>query len=190
MPKAVAIIGSSYLLPSTPLGQFGRHLLEGKNLISAVQQDRWSHAAFSHAQKSHPGTAYTFDSGSVGDVSQFDAGFFGISPREAAQIDPQHRVLLELSWQAFEDAGLKPSSLRGSACGVYIGIASADYSYRLAEDLASIDSAVATGNTASISANRLSYFFDLRGPSMAIDTACSSDLAMPILLNTSINDAA
>jgi len=174
--KAVAILGSAYTLPSTSPGQFGRYLLEGKSLISAVQQDRWSHAGFSHSQKSHPGTAYTFDSGSVGDVSQFDAGFFGISPREAAQIDPQQRMLLELSWQALEDAGIKPSSMRGSACGVYIGIASADYSYRLAEDLASIDSAVATGNTASISANRISYFFDLRGPSMAIDTACSSSL--------------
>ena len=141
-----------------------------------MPHDRWSQAGFVHAQKSHPGTAYTFSSGSVGDVSRFDAAFFGISPREAAQIDPQQRVLLELSWQAFEDAGLKPSSMRGSACGVYIGIASADYSYRLAEDLASIDSAVATGNTASIAANRLSYFFDLRGPSMAIDTACSSSL--------------
>lgn len=176
MPNAVAILGCSYLLPSTPSGQLGQSLLEGKRLISAVQQDRWSRAGFSHAQKSHPGTAYTFDAGSVGDVSQFDAAFFGISPREAAQIDPQQRVLLELSWQALEDAGIKPSSMRGSACGVYIGIASADYSYRLAEDLASIDSAVATGNTASISANRLSYFFDLRGPSMAIDTACSSSL--------------
>ena len=145
MPKAVAILGCSYLLPSTPSGQFGQHLLEGKSLISAVQQDRWSTQSFVHPQKSHPGTAYTFESGSVGDVSQFDAAFFGISPREAAQIDPQQRVLLELSWQAFEDAGIKPSALRGSACGVYIGIASADYSYRLAEDLASIDSSVATG---------------------------------------------
>ncbi len=176
MAKAVAILGRAYTLPSTKPDQFGRDLLEGKNLISAVAQDRWSLEGFSHSQKNHPGSAYTFESGSVGDVSQFDAAFFGISPREAAQIDPQQRVLLELSWQALEDAGIKPSSMRGTSCGVYIGIASADYSYRLAEDMASIDSAVATGNTASISANRISYFFDLRGPSMAIDTACSSSM--------------
>lgn len=176
MPKAVAILGCSYLLPSSSNTRFGQDMLDGKKLISAVSAERWSTEKFSHSQKTHPGTAYTFDSGSVGDVSQFDAEFFGISPREAAQIDPQQRTLLELSWQAFEDAGIKPSSMRGKSCGVYIGIASADYSYRLAEDLASIDSAVATGNTASISANRISYFFDLRGPSMAIDTACSSSL--------------
>ena len=176
MSKAVAILGSSYLLPSASNAVFGQQLLDGRKLISAVADDRWSLEKFSHSQKSHPGATYTFDSGSVGDVSQFDAAFFGISPREAAQMDPQQRVLLELSWQALEDAGIKPSSMRGAACGVYIGIASADYSYRLAEDLTSIDSSVATGNTASISANRISYFFDLRGPSMAIDTACSSSL--------------
>lgn len=176
MPKAVAILGKSFTLPSSSSGHFEQDLLDGKNLISAVAPDRWCFDSFLHSEKSHPGTAYSFDAGSVGDVSQFDATFFGISPREAAQIDPQHRLLLEMSWLALEDAGIKPSSLRGSACGVYIGISSADYSYRLAEDMASIDSSVATGTTASIAANRISYFFDLRGPSMAIDTACSSSL--------------
>jgi acyl transferase domain-containing protein/NADPH:quinone reductase-like Zn-dependent oxidoreductase/acyl carrier protein len=91
-------------------------------------------------------------------------------------MDPQQRLLLEMSWEALENAGIKPSSLRGSRCGVFIGIASADYSYRLADDLAAIDSSVATGNTASIAANRISYVLDLCGPSMAIDTACSSSL--------------
>ncbi len=89
-------------------------------------------------------------------------------------MDPQQRLLLEMSWEALENSGIKPSSLRGSRCGVFIGIASADYSYQLAEDLAAIDTSMATGNTASIAANRLSYIFDLCGPSMALDTACSS----------------
>lgn len=176
MSKLVAILGRSYRLPSTSSDTFDQDLFNGKNLISSVASDRWTSEVFSHPLKSHPGSAYTFAAGSVGDVSLFDAAFFGISPREAAQIDPQQRILLELSWEALEDAGIKPSSMRGKKCGVYIGIASADYSYRLAEDLSSIDSSVATGNTASISANRISYFFDLRGPSMAIDTACSSSL--------------
>lgn len=176
MSKAVAIIGRSYLFPTVSNIQFDEALRESKSLITSIEQDRWSLDSFQHPQKSYPGTTYTSQSGSIGDVSKFDATFFGISPREAAQIDPQHRFLLELSWQAFEDAGIKPSSLRGSQCGVYIGISSADYSYRLAEDLASMDSSVATGNTASIAANRISYFFDLHGPSMAIDTACSSSL--------------
>ena len=106
----------------------------------------------------------------------FDAGFFGISPREAALMDPQQRMLLEMSWEALENSGVKPSTIRGSQCGVFIGIASADYSYRLADDLSAVDSTVATGNTASIAANRISYTLDLQGPSMAIDTACSSSM--------------
>lgn len=91
-------------------------------------------------------------------------------------MDPQQRLLLELSWEAIENTGIKPSSLRGSDCGVYVGIASTDYAFRLADDLAAVDSSVATGITSSIAANRISYIFDLRGPSLAIDTACSSSL--------------
>lgn len=91
-------------------------------------------------------------------------------------MDPQQRLLLEMSWESLENSGIKPSTLRGSRCGVFIGIASTDYSYRLADDLAIIDASVATGNTASIAANRISYVFDLCGPSMAIDTACSSSM--------------
>jgi acyl transferase domain-containing protein len=108
--------------------------------------------------------------------SGFDAGFFAISPREAALMDPQHRLLLEMSWETFENAGIRPGTVRGSDCGVYVGISTTDYSWRMADDMAAIDSSFATGNTSSIAANRLSYFFDLRGPSMAIDTACSSSL--------------
>ena len=174
--RSVAIIGSAFRLPATTKASFWSDLIDGRDLISTVAADRWSSDGFFHPHKTNPGSAYTFRAGSVGDVSLFDTSFFGISPREAAQMDPQQRLLLELSWEAFEDAGIKPSTMRGSRCGVYIGIASADYSYRLAEDMSSIDSAVATGNTASISANRLSYFYDLKGPSMALDTACSSSL--------------
>jgi phthiocerol/phenolphthiocerol synthesis type-I polyketide synthase C len=141
-----------------------------------VDPTRWSNSAYLHPSKSHPGTAYTFAAGSIGDVKGFDAGFFAISPREAALMDPQQRLLLEMSWETFENAGIRPSTLRGSATGVYIGIATVDYSWRLADDMAAVDSSFATGNTSSIAANRLSYFYDLRGPSMAIDTACSSSL--------------
>ncbi|MBU2817525.1 polyketide synthase, partial [Acidithiobacillus ferrooxidans] len=112
----------------------------------------------------------------LGDVAGFDAGFFRISPREAAAMDPQQRLLLEMSWEAFAHAGIAPSSLRGSRCGVFMGLASTDYAYRLADDLAAIGSNSATGSTASIAANRLSYFYDLRGPSLVVDTACSSAL--------------
>ncbi|SAK56568.1 beta-ketoacyl synthase [Caballeronia hypogeia] len=174
MLKRVAVVGLAFRFPGTDTQHYWADLLEGKDLVTEVEPGRWSPDAYLHPAKEHPGTAYTFAAGSIGDVSGFDADFFGISPREASLMDPQQRLLLELCWESIEHAGIKPSSLRGSDCGVYIGIASADYSYRMADDLAAVDASMATGNTASIAANRLSYVFDLRGPSMAVDTACSS----------------
>ncbi|MGE8636134.1 MAG: beta-ketoacyl synthase N-terminal-like domain-containing protein, partial [Achromobacter piechaudii] len=176
MAKRVAVIGLSFRFPSTTTDGYWPALLDGRNLVTRVAEDRWAPDAYLHPAKDHPGSAYTFAAGSIGDVAGFDAGFFGISPREAALMDPQQRLLLEMSWEAIEQAGVRPSSLRGSNCGVYIGIASSDYAYRMAEDLNAVDASMATGNTASIAANRLSYFFDLRGPSIAMDTACSSSL--------------
>ena len=174
--RKVAIVATSFRMPGTTPAQFWDDLLAGRDLVTQVDPTRWSNSAYLHPSKSHPGTAYTFSAGSIGDVKGFDAGFFAISPREAALMDPQQRLLLEMSWETFENAGMRPSTVRGSATGVYIGIATVDYSWRLADDMAAVDSSFATGNTSSIAANRLSYFYDLRGPSMAIDTACSSSL--------------
>lgn len=176
MPPTVAIIGFSFRLPNTTQEAFWNDLLQGRDLVTSVPNNRWSQETFYHPDKDHPGASYSFTAGPIGDVSLFDAGFFGISPREAAVMDPQQRLLLELGWEACEHAGIKPSSLRGSRCGVYIGVSNIDYAFRLTDDLAAIDSSSGTGNTSSIAANRLSYFFDLHGPSMAIDTACSSSL--------------
>ena len=176
MTKKVAVIGCAFRFPGSTSQNYWPSLLEGRDLVTEVDASRWEKAPFLHPNKNHPGTSYSFAAGSIGDISKFDAAFFGISPREAALMDPQQRLLLEMSWEALENSGVKPSTLKGSRCGVYIGIASADYSYRLADDLGTVDASVATGNTASIAANRLSYVFDLRGPSLAIDTACSSSL--------------
>ena len=176
MTKKVAVIGCAFRFPGSTTQDYWPGLLEGRDLVTEVDASRWEKAPFLHPSKSHPGTSYSFAAGSIGDISKFDATFFGISPREAALMDPQQRLLLEMSWEALENSGVKPSTLKGSRCGVYIGIASADYSFRLADDLGAVDASVATGNTASIAANRLSYVLDLRGPSLAIDTACSSSL--------------
>ncbi|MGW8462024.1 SDR family NAD(P)-dependent oxidoreductase [Pseudomonas sp. CLCA07] len=176
MRKKVAIIGTSLRFPGSTSATFWPHLLDRQSFITQVDSSRWSKDEFLHPDKANPATSYTFASGTLGDISTFDAGFFNISPREATVMDPQQRLLLELGWEVFENAGVKPSSLRGSNCGVYLGIASVDYGYRLAHDLSMIDAATATGNTNSIAANRLSFFYDLQGPSMAIDTACSSSL--------------
>ena len=176
MTKKVAVIGCAFRFPGSTSQDYWPGLLEGRDLVTEVDASRWEKSSFLHPSKSHPGTSYSFAAGSIGDISKFDATFFGISPREAALMDPQQRLLLEMTWEALENSGVKPSTLKGSRCGVYIGIASADYSFRLADDLGAVDASVATGNTASIAANRLSYVFDLRGPSLAIDTACSSSL--------------
>src|SRR5580693_329796 len=172
----IAVTGFSFRMPGGTNEQLWQALFSGRDLVSSVEADRWNHESLLNPNKSEPGTSYTFAAGSIGDVAGFDAGFFGISPREAEQIDPQQRVLLEMVWETFEQAGIPPSSMRGSRCGVYVGLSSVDYAYRRADDLGAIDSTTMTGNASSIAANRLSYVFDLRGPSMTIDTACSSSL--------------
>ncbi len=176
MTRKIAIVGMSFRFPGTTTEDYWSDLMSGKDMVTAVDPSRWALETFRHPRKSHPGTSYTFAAGTLGDISGFDAAFFGISPREAQQMDPQQRLLLELTWEAFENGGIPPSSVKGSNCGVYVGISSADYAYRFADDLGAIDSTVATGNTTSIAANRISYVFDLHGPSMAIDTACSSSM--------------
>ncbi|QOR37452.1 SDR family NAD(P)-dependent oxidoreductase [Billgrantia diversa] len=176
MTNRVALIGAAYRLPGTTSETLWDDLKAGRDLVTQVAADRWSHDAFQHPDKRHPGTSVTFAAGSLGDVSGFDAEFFAISPREATHMDPQQRMLLELAWETFESAGIPPSHLRGSSCGVFLGIASLDYSYRLADNLAALDAPSATGNTSSIASNRISYVFDLHGPSMSMDTACSSSL--------------
>ena len=174
--QKIAVIGYASRLPQTSDATFWEDLLARRDLVTRVAEDRWATANLEHPQRTHPGTSVTFAAGSLGDVAGFDAGFFRISPREATTMDPQQRLLLEMSWEAFAHAGIAPSSLRGSRCGVFMGLASTDYAYRLADDLAAIGSNSATGSTASIAANRLSYFYDLRGPSLVVDTACSSAL--------------
>ena len=176
MEKRVAIVSYAFRFPGTNAQNFWGDLLAKRDLLSEVEPSRWSHDVYLHPDKRHPGTSYTFAAGSLGDILGFDASFFGISPREAAHMDPQQKMLLELAWESFENAGIVPSTLRGNDCGVFIGISGIDSGYRIADDLASLDSTTATGMLPSIAANRISYVYDFRGPSLAVDTACSSAL--------------
>ena len=148
----------------------------GEDAVSEVDPQRWSTKFFYHPDRSEPGKSYTWAAGLINGVDLFEPSFFGVSPREAAQMDPQQRVLLELVWHAIEDAGIPASKIAGSTTGVYIGASTTDYSDLRLGDPASTDSYFMTGNTLSVFANRISYVFDLRGPSLTIDTACSSSL--------------
>jgi acyl transferase domain-containing protein len=151
-------------------------LVSSKYLVGDIPADRWAVNEFQHAKRSEPGRSVTFSAGVLSRVDEFDAQFFGISPREARMLDPQQRLLLELAWEAMEDGYILPSSLAGSDCAVYVGISGMDYGTRCMDDMAVMTSHSMTGNAPSIASNRLSYVFDLHGPSLSIDTACSSSL--------------
>ena len=116
------------------------------------------------------------DGGYLDNVDQFDAAFFGISPREAMSLDPQQRILLETTMEAFEAAGWTRASLRGTRAAVFVGVTSTDYGRMLARSSKVLDNYYVTGNTLNATAGRLAYVFGLRGPALAVDTACSSSL--------------
>ncbi|NYH17070.1 type I polyketide synthase [Paraburkholderia bryophila] len=178
MTKQIAIVGMACRFPGhveSP-DDFWALLRDEKDAVTQVPADRFGTEFYQHPSKREAGKSYTFSAGVLDDVAGFDAAFFGISPREAQQMDPQQRLLLELAWETFEDAGVRPRDMEGSHCAVYIGVASPDYGNRFVDDLNAVDPYSATGNTLSIASNRLSYLFDLRGPSVSVDTACSSSL--------------
>src|SRR3954454_7147410 len=174
---SIAIVGASCRFPGAPsLEAFWELLISSTDAISEVDAGRWSTRFYHHPTPGESGKSHTWSAGLISDVARFDPAFFGISPREAAQMDPQQRILLELVWHATEDAGIPASKLAGTATGVYIGASSTDYRDLRLGDPASGDSSFMTGATLSILANRISYVFDLHGPSLTIDTACSSSL--------------
>jgi phthiocerol/phenolphthiocerol synthesis type-I polyketide synthase C len=174
---SIAIIGASCRFPgASGLEAYWELLALGTDAISQVDASRWSTRFYYHPTSGEPAKSYTWSAGLLSDVDLFEPAFFGISPREAAQMDPQQRVLLELVWHAAEDAGIPASKLAGSTTGVYIGASATDYRDLRLGDPASGDSYFMTGGTLSILSNRISYVFDLRGPSLTVDTACSSSL--------------
>ncbi len=176
--KKIAVVGMAFRLPGDThdADVLWEALAAGQDLVTQIPEDRWPADVLAHPKRKEAGRSVTFAAGVLSRIDEFDAAFFGISPREANQLDPQQRLLLELAWESMEDAGVPASQLAGTDCAVYVGISGWDYGIRSLDDLASLSAYSMTGNTASIAANRLSYVFDLHGPSLAVDTACSSSL--------------
>jgi acyl transferase domain-containing protein/acyl-CoA synthetase (AMP-forming)/AMP-acid ligase II/NADPH:quinone reductase-like Zn-dependent oxidoreductase/acyl carrier protein len=171
--EPVAVIGMACRFPGAPdLGAFRRLLDEGRSGVGPFPAGRLDDlGAFGAAlaEGRYPG-------GYLQEVSGFDPLFFGVSPREAEQMDPQQRLLLEVAWEALEHAGVPGSALAGVQAGVFVGASNVDYRQLLPEGAAPPNGYSGVGSALSILANRLSYFLDLRGPSLTVDTACSSSL--------------
>lgn len=179
--EPMAIVGIGCRLPggSSSPSAFWELLSNGVDAIREVPAERWR-ADEVYARAGHtPGLVVPRWGGFLEGIDGFDAAFFGISSREAQGMDPQQRLLLEVSWEALEDGGLPPLSLRGSRTGVFMGMSFSDYGARAlySGDLSRITPYSSIGNAFSVAAGRISYVLGLRGPSLALDTACSSSLA-------------
>lgn len=171
----IAVIGYAARLPGAQTAEeAARILMDGRCTISEIPQDRWSHDRFYDPDKSAPGKTYAKRAGLLNEAFAFDAAYFGITPREAEQMDPQQRLLLQVVARAFDHAAIDPSALNRDRTGVFVGASAADHSTTALQDPDMIDAQYMLGNTLSILANRISYQWDLRGPSYVVDTACSS----------------
>lgn len=177
----VVIVGMACRFPggADTLEQYWDLLEKGVDTITEVPEDRWDNAVFYDKDPAVPGKTNTKWAGFIDHIDQFDPSLFGISSIEAAEIDPQQRLVMETSWRLIENVGWKKERLKGSDTGVFIGISTNDYLYmkiKLIPGMESFNAYTGLGNAHSIAANRVSYFYDLKGPSMAVDTACSSSL--------------
>ncbi|KIH86006.1 SDR family NAD(P)-dependent oxidoreductase [Pseudomonas batumici] len=170
--SAIAIVGmSGAFANSRSVDEFWRNLLEGNESVDEVPLHRWPVEKFYDPDPLAMKKTYSKWMGTLQDVDRFDAQFFNISRAEAEVIDPQQRLFLEHSWSCIEDAGINPRSLSASRCGVFVGCGSGDYAA-----YADFSAEGMMGNAPSILAARISYFLNLKGPCLAIDTACSSAL--------------
>lgn len=178
--EAIAIVGIGCRYPGADSGveQFWANLCEGVDSVSPLTDQRWDQQRHFDAQMPLPGKTYSPSAGLLDDVLRFDAELFGITPREAECMDPQQRILLEVTWQALEDAGMAPDTVRGANAGVFTGIMNKDHSDLLVRHLGldEIAAHMNAGNHESVHSGRVSYTFDFKGPCITLNTACSSSL--------------
>jgi acyl transferase domain-containing protein len=180
--EPIAVVGIGCRLPGgvASAEDFWTLLSDGASGVVEVPADRWDADAYYSADHTVPGTICNRVGGFLTSwkPDEFDAEFYNISPREAAGIDPQQRLLLEVAWEALENAGINPHSIRGTQTGVFIGLTTNDYYHSVAGKLRreQIDAYIPFGNASNFAAGRLSYFLGARGPAVVLDTACSSSL--------------
>ncbi|QJB46194.1 type I polyketide synthase [Dolichospermum flos-aquae] len=178
--EPIAIIGMGFRFPGGVKDQetFWQLLDQGVDAITEVPSDRWDVERYYDLNPDAPGKIYTRYGGFLEQVDQFDPQFFGIAPREAMDMDPQHRLLLEMTWEAIENAGIAPERLKGTQTGLFVGMSSDDYSQLSLnfEDLNSVEAYRGLGSARSIAVGRLAHILDLQGLTMQLDTSCSSSL--------------
>ncbi|MCR4443017.1 MAG: beta-ketoacyl synthase N-terminal-like domain-containing protein [Peptococcaceae bacterium] len=175
--KGIAVVGLSLRFPkSDTLEEFWGHLEAGECLVTEVPPDRWNKGKYYGDPRREANKTNSVWGGFIEGADCFDASFFQISPREAVFMDPQQRIVLELAWKAIEDAGYRAGSLKGSKTGVFIGVCNTDYTEMIEKHIEEIDAYIPTGTSYSILANRISYWFDFKGPSITVDTACAGSL--------------
>jgi len=178
MREPIAVIGIGCRMPKADnVNEFWKLLCNDEDAITPVPASRWDADAIWSDDGASPGHTYARWGGFVHGGECYDASFFGLSDGEVRTMDPQQGMVLEVAWQALENAAIPPDSLQGTRTGVFIGIGNSDFDRALCSNLDNLEARAGTGTSYSVAANRLSYILGLNGPSLAVDLACSSALA-------------
>jgi acyl transferase domain-containing protein/SAM-dependent methyltransferase len=174
----IAIVGAGIRFPGGVVDaqSFWDLLTAGKDVITDIPQDRWDWRLYFNSNTEALGAMYSVRGGYLDGIDGFDADFFGLAPREAIMLDPQQRLLHEVTWHALEDAAIRPDHLRHSRTGIFTGLSNFDYYRAVLQDDLRIDAYAGSGNSPSMAAGRLAYVLGVHGPTMTVDTSCSSSL--------------